>query len=113
MEISRNRRYFSTLNILLNRNSDTLKQDDCHIRLSADGKTLIRCQRDIKGTVVIPDGVSKIGRGSFEGCTSLTSLVIPDSVTEIEFEALVSCTKLDVILVDPQIRNLICKAELA
>ena len=35
---------------------------------------------------VLPDSVTKIGYGGFQGCTSLTSVVLPDSVTEIGWD---------------------------
>lgn len=40
---------------------------------------------DYKGivSVIIPDGVTRIGRGAFEYCSSLTSVTIPNSVTKI------------------------------
>jgi hypothetical protein len=43
------------------------------------------------GTVVIPDSVTTIGDGAFEGCTSLMKVVIPDSVTTIGNWAFEGC----------------------
>lgn len=43
------------------------------------------------GTVVIPDSVTTIGAGAFEGCTSLMKVVIPDSVTTIDKGAFYGC----------------------
>jgi len=48
---------------------------------------------DVK-TVVIEDGVTSIGYGAFEYCTSLTSATIPDSVTVIGGYAFYRCTSL-------------------
>ena len=44
--------------------------------------------------VVIPDTVTEIGGGAFEGCTGLISITIPDSVTKIGRRAFIGCTGL-------------------
>ena len=46
------------------------------------------------GVAIIPDGVTKIDRKAFKGCTSLTSVEIPSSVTTIEHGAFEGCTGL-------------------
>lgn len=53
---------------------------------TADKKTLIRCPIGKSGKVVIPDGVTTIGRGAFRSC-KISEVVIPDSVTEIGISA--------------------------
>ena len=44
--------------------------------------------------VVIPIGVTKIGRGAFDCCKSMESITVPDSVTEIEGSAFGDCSNL-------------------
>ena len=44
--------------------------------------------------LTIPDGVTTIGDGAFQNCTSLTSITIPDSVTSIGDGAFQNCTSL-------------------
>lgn len=44
--------------------------------------------------VYIPNSVTSIGYGAFQGCTGLTSIVIPDSVTSIGDEAFRFCLDL-------------------
>lgn len=53
---------------------------------TADKKTLIRCPAGKSGKVVIPDGVTTIGRHAFRSC-KISEVVIPDSVTEIGISA--------------------------
>ena len=53
---------------------------------TADKKTLIRCPVGKSGKVVIPDGVTTIGRHAFRSC-KISEVVIPDSVTEIGISA--------------------------
>lgn len=53
---------------------------------TADKKTLIRCPVGKSGKVVIPDGVTTIGRLAFRSC-KISEVVIPDSVTEIGISA--------------------------
>ena len=45
----------------------------------------------IDGKVIIPDGITEIGRFAFSGCTSLQSIEIPNSVTEIGASAFQGC----------------------
>ena len=45
-------------------------------------------------SVVIPNSVTKIGRGAFEDCKSLASVEIPSSVTEIGDWAFLGCSSL-------------------
>ena len=45
-------------------------------------------------TVVIGDGVTRIGKLAFQNCTSLTSATIPNSVTSIGESAFEGCTSL-------------------
>ena len=65
--------------------------------LTKDGKELILCRSHN-----IPDGVTKIGRRAFDGCTSLQSIVIPDSVTTIAHNAFCDCISLQSITIATQ-----------
>ena len=47
-----------------------------------------------QGSYVIPDGVTDIGHGAFEGCSGLSSITIPGSVTNIGHSAFYGCSGL-------------------
>ena len=49
--------------------------------------------------LVIPEGVTRIGRYAFSGCSSLTSITIPDSVTSIGPSAFEGCSSLTSITI--------------
>jgi hypothetical protein len=45
-------------------------------------------------SVTIPQGVTTVGFGAFDGCSSLTSVTIPDGVTTIGGYAFYGCSSL-------------------
>lgn len=55
---------------------------------------LTKCDTEFSGSIVIPDGVTEIGRCAFMNCKELTSVTIPDSVTIIGDNAFRNCTGL-------------------
>ena len=56
-------------------------------------KVLLQCPRAMEGEIIIPDGVTEIGRAAFYNC-EITNVIIPDSVTSIGEEAFQFCLKL-------------------
>jgi len=46
------------------------------------------------GDVIIPGGVTSIGKGAFRQCSSLTSITLPDGLTSIEDSAFYKCPRL-------------------
>ena len=46
-------------------------------------------------TVILPDGITKIGLGAFKNCTNLTAINIPEGVTGIESNTFNGCTNLN------------------
>ena len=61
---------------------------------SEDGKTVTGVKDKGIKSVVIPDGVTSIGKIAFENCSDLTSVTIPDSVTSIGDGAFSGCDAL-------------------
>ncbi len=57
-------------------------------------------------TILIQDGVTRLGRAAFFGCTELVSVNIPDSVTTIGSYAFGYCVKLDSVVIPNDISEL-------
>ena len=84
-------------NINVDKNNQYYQSIDGNL-YTKDGKTLIQYavgKNDI--SFVIPDIVTSIGSGAFNGCDSLTSVVIGDSVTSIGSGAFYGCSSLYVV----------------
>jgi len=76
----------------------------CQIEFSSQAnpteytKKLIIQGKEIKGDLIIPEGVTKIGSRAFYRCEGLTSVIIPVSVTNVGYEVFDACsniTKID------------------
>ena len=57
-----------------------MEQDWLTIENIDNEKVLTHCFVLADGEIVIPQGVTKIAEGAFDGCRDITSLVVPDSV---------------------------------
>ena len=61
--------------------------------LTKDGKTLVACTGVAK-EYRVPDGVTEIEGGTFNSCSSLTSVTIPDGVTKFGLNTFRGCSSL-------------------
>ena len=55
---------------------------------------LLACSSAAIGEITIPNSVTSIGNGAFDGCSGLTSVTIPNSVTSIDGYTFYGCTGL-------------------
>ncbi len=72
------------------------------VLFNKDMTEIIKYPSGKKGGYVIPDSVTQIGSGVFDGCTGLTSITIPESVTSIGSYTFNDCTGLNEIIVDEE-----------
>lgn len=71
-----------------------------YLKLSEDGKTLIRCDKSASGEIAIPEGVTQIRRGALNGCSLITSIVIPSSMIRFIPFVFDECISLKSFIVD-------------
>ena len=67
---------------------------------------LIKCDKNVKGHLVIPAGVTSIGSEAFYYCTALTSVTIPNSVTSIGISAFSGCSGLTSITIPDSVTSI-------
>jgi hypothetical protein len=56
--------------------------------------------------LVIPNSVTRIGGGAFNGCTGLTSVTIPNSVTDIGYWTFQNCTSLTSVTIPNSVTSI-------
>ena len=71
--------------------------------LTKDGSVLVR---GINGDVVIPSTVTRICRGAFRGCSSLTSVTISSNVEEIDAGAFQGCSCLTSVTIPSSVEKI-------
>ena len=71
-----------------------------------ENKIFVSLNSDFEGDYVVPNGITRISRNAFWGCTNLTSISIPDSVLEIGEFAFQGCSGLTRITIPESVRNI-------
>ena len=69
---------------------------------SADGSTLLYASRYIDSAITIPEGVTAIADGAFEGCKYLKQVTIPGYVATIGARAFNNCPLLEKVTIDDE-----------
>ena len=77
-------------------------RDNCNAIIETVSNTLVA---GCKNTV-IPNGVTCIGRGAFDGCSSLQTIEIPNSVTCIGYAAFYNCSSLTSITIPNNVTSI-------
>ena len=57
-------------------------------------------------SIIIPEGVTKIGRDAFYGCKSLKSIIIPEGIIEMGYWAFCDCKSLESITIPSSITKI-------
>ena len=71
-----------------------------------DGNNIMYYNSSVSGEMVIPNSVTSIGIGAFNGCRSLTRITIPDGVTSIGDQAFSDCTSLTRITIPDSVTSI-------
>ena len=83
-------------------NSTYDSRENCNAIIETATNTLIAgCQNTI-----IPNSVTSIGDGAFEGCDALTSITIPNSVTSIGYGAFRNCSNLTSVTIGNSVTSI-------
>lgn len=74
--------------------------------LMSSTRTLYISGKKVEGDLVIPEGVTSIGRAAFAHCTGLTSITIPNSVTSIGEYAFFGCSGLTSVTIPDRVTSI-------
>ena len=77
-----------------------------NILFNKDKSKIISFRNQAVISYIIPDSVTGIGDGAFDGCSSLRSVVIPNSVTSIGSGAFLNCTSLKSLVIPDSVTSI-------
>ena len=95
----------SLTNITVDALSQTYSSEN-GVLFNKNKTTLICCPGGKEGEYIIPDSVTSISWGAFEGCSNLTSITIPDSVTSSGASAFSGCSSLASITIPDSVTSI-------
>lgn len=58
-----------------------------------------RCDQNLSGELVVPDGITTIGMDAFITCQKLTRIVLPDSVEVLGLDSFYNCINLEEVVI--------------
>ncbi len=76
------------------------------VTLSEDGKTILSCDKDIKGYYVMPDTVERVAEGAFKDCDGLIGITFSNSVTDIAYATFDGCTALFEVVLPESLKTI-------
>jgi len=88
----------SLAGIWVDENNPEYSSDSYGVLFNKDKTTIIAAPRAIQ-SYTIPDSVTTIGTGAFNGCANLKNITIPDSVTSIKRTVFSNCTGLEHVII--------------
>ena len=83
---------YGVTELTINNNDRFVKRDG--IVYSADGTTLLLCEKDVAGEVAVQDGVTTIASYAFAYCDQITGIRMPATLRTIREYAFINCARL-------------------
>ncbi|MBR6442790.1 MAG: leucine-rich repeat protein [Clostridia bacterium] len=77
-----------------------------HALIDKEHHSIISVSAALKGPYEVPDGIVKLGQGSFMGCENLTEVTIPDSVTTIAGFVFSGCYNLETVTIPDSVSSI-------
>lgn len=76
------------------------------LECSDDGRTILKCDTNFTGDLILPEGIERIADFAFEGCFRLKNITIPHGITSIGDRAFGCCSSLKEITIPQTVKTL-------